>query len=114
MNLKKLQGTWHITEMEMWNADYFNMETQAYIKIDPNGTGKFQFGLVEGYFNGKLYKYLEGERFEFTWEGSDENDAASGSGWVQKTSMGKIEGEFKMHYGDVSTFTAVQKDFEKD
>ncbi len=26
-------GTWHIYEMDMWDEDYFNMETQAYIEI---------------------------------------------------------------------------------
>ena len=27
-------GIWHIYEMEMWDADYFNMEVQAYITIN--------------------------------------------------------------------------------
>lgn len=27
-----LEGTWHITDMENWDEDYFNMEVQAYIK----------------------------------------------------------------------------------
>jgi hypothetical protein len=41
-------GTWHIYEMELWDEDYFNMEVQAYIRIDPNNLGDFQFGLVSG------------------------------------------------------------------
>ena len=30
-------GTWHIYAMEMWDADYFNMEVQAFIQIRPSG-----------------------------------------------------------------------------
>ena len=39
-------GTWKIYEMEMWDEDYFNMEVQAYIYINENGGGDFQFGLI--------------------------------------------------------------------
>ena len=35
-------GTWHISEMEMWDEDYFNMELKAYITIDEKGQGEFQ------------------------------------------------------------------------
>jgi hypothetical protein len=42
----KVVGVWHITGMEMWGADYVNTETQAYIQIEKDGTGDFQFGLV--------------------------------------------------------------------
>jgi hypothetical protein len=28
-----LVGLWYIYEMEMWDEDYFNEETQAYIEI---------------------------------------------------------------------------------
>ena len=30
-----LVGRWHIYEMEMWDEDYFNLETQAYVEIKP-------------------------------------------------------------------------------
>ena len=39
-------GTWHIYEMGAWDEDYFNMEVQAYIRINPENLGVFQFGLV--------------------------------------------------------------------
>ena len=28
-------GKWNIIEMEMWDEDYYNMEVQAHIKIEP-------------------------------------------------------------------------------
>jgi hypothetical protein len=36
-----LIGLWHIYEMEMWDEDYFNMETQTYIEITPTNGGEF-------------------------------------------------------------------------
>ena len=85
-------GKWYIYEMEMWDKDYFNMEVQAYIKIDSNNCGDFQFGLVSGKLIGEIVDYPDGKRFEFTWEGNDECDPASGSGWVRIKEKDLIEG----------------------
>jgi len=99
-------GTWHIYEMEMWDEDYFNMEVQAYIMIKPDNLGHFQFGLVYGYMDGRIVDYADGKRFEFTWEGNDECDHALGSGWVRMKEKDVLEGEFRIHLGDSSTFLA--------
>jgi uncharacterized protein YndB with AHSA1/START domain len=99
-------GTWHITEMANWNADYFNMECQAYIKLDSRGSGEFQFGLVTGDLDGEVVKDKSGEKLEFTWEGGDENDEASGSGWLKFKDKDTLEGKIKFHQGDSSLFTA--------
>lgn len=102
-------GTWHIYEMQNWDEDYFNMEVQAYIEINSNNQGEFQFGLVSGGIDGRVVddvKSKENKRFEFTWEGNDECDPASGSGWLRLNDKDSLEGEFKIHYGDSSTFSA--------
>ena len=99
-------GTWHIYEMEQWNEDYFNMEVQAYITIDQGGSGDFQFGLVAGGLGGKFARDGDTERFEFTWEGNDECDEASGSGWLRLKSADEVEGSIKLHGGDRSAFAA--------
>jgi len=99
-------GTWHIYEMDLWDEDYFNMEVQAYITIGPNNRGCFQFGLVSGEMDGRIVGYAEGKKFEFTWEGNDECDPASGSGWVRLKEKDILEGEFRFHMGDSSTFLA--------
>jgi hypothetical protein len=44
----KYEGTWHITEMEMWGDECLHMEVQAYSRIRRDGSGAFQFGLVSG------------------------------------------------------------------
>jgi hypothetical protein len=77
-----LIGLWHIYEMDMWDEDYFNMETQAYIEITPQNGSEFQFGLVTGSIDGYLEDNNGKGRFVFTWDGSDEMDEASGSGWL--------------------------------
>ncbi|HLB70242.1 MAG: hypothetical protein OIN88_15440 [Candidatus Methanoperedens sp.] len=99
-------GTWHIYEMEVWDEDYFNMEVQAYIRLEANNRGDFQFGLVSGDIDGRVADHADGKRFEFTWEGIDECDPASGSGWIRIREKNTLEGDFRFHDGDSSTFLA--------
>lgn len=44
---KLVVGAWRITGMEVWDADYFDMEAPAHITIRNDLTGGFQFGLVQ-------------------------------------------------------------------
>lgn len=94
--------------METWDKDYFNMEVQAFIKIEKSKRGEFQFGLVSGAIDGRIVNHPDETRFEFTWDGNDECDDASGSGWLRMRSASKdeIEGEIKIHDGDSSGFKA--------
>lgn len=102
----KFEGTWHITEMEMWDEDYLNMEQQAYITINKQGTGNFQFGLVCGRLDGEIVEDGQTERLEFTWEGNDESDHAFGSGWLKAKSKNRLTGRIAFHEGDRSMFIA--------
>jgi hypothetical protein len=115
MGVKKLElpkadhafiGTWHIYEMSEWDEDYFNRSTQAYIEIQANNSGDFQFGLVSGYLDGYLEQTGTKERLSFTWEGQDEMDEASGSGWLELNGDNEVEGLIGFHMGDRSTFQA--------
>jgi hypothetical protein len=99
-------GTWHIIEMEMWDADYMHMERQAYIEIESGDHGTFQFGLVWGELHGYLEEDAPGQRFAFTWEGNDEMDPASGSGWMRLETADAAVGLLAIHRGDRSRFTA--------
>jgi hypothetical protein len=107
-SLGKFVGVWHITEMEMWDAKYFNMERQAYLEINSQGLGDFQFGLVTGQIDGEVEMAGNIERFSFTWGGSDELDPGSGSGWISLHSTDKIIGKIKIHLGDSSEFKGVK------
>ena len=106
MKTYEFAGTWHIYEMNMWDEEYFNMEVHAYVKVETNTRGEFQFGLVCGSMDGKITNHPEGKRFEFTWEGSDECDDASGSGWLRMKCADEIEGEIRIHGGGSTAFGA--------
>jgi len=99
-------GKWHIYQMEMWDEDYFNMATQAFIEIKKNRTGSFQFGLVRGDIDGENAKTGAKSRFEFTWEGDDEGTPVSGSGWLEFLDEDNLNGRIKFHSGDSSKFKA--------
>jgi len=102
----RYSGKWRITEMEMWDSDYFDMEVEAYIEINPDSSGEFQFGLVYGQINGKVAKDGDGEQFRFRWNGSDECDEASGSGWLKLKGKNSLNGYIKLHHGDSSNLVA--------
>ena len=100
-------GTWHITEMSMWSAGYFNMEGQAYLEIRPNRMGRFHFGLIYCDIDGVVEEVGDVKRFFFTFEGREEMwTEVSGAGWVRRDDKDRLSGWFKFHSGDASTFEA--------
>lgn len=101
-----LVGRWRITEMEMWDKDYLDMEVKAFIEFEPDGIGHFQFGLVRGCID-----YQSGERggkpaVEWSWEGNDECDPAMGRGWAILETAKTLAGRIFFHQGDNSSFQA--------
>ena len=103
-------GTWHIDEMSQWGEDYFNMDVRAFIEIQPNSSGEFQFCLVSGNIDGYIENIRGKERLSFSWEGCDEMDEASGSGWLELDNPDQIQGTISFHYEDRSTFEAHRAD----
>ena len=99
-------GTWHITAMALWDASYVNMERQAFVDIRPDDLGSFQFGLVCGELDGYCEGEPPGQRFAFTWDGNDEMDPASGSGWMRLRGDDEVIGLIRIHRGDRSRFRA--------
>ena len=106
---KVVLGRWRITGMEMWDVDYYDMEVPAYLAIRDNLLGEFQFGLVQGSLDARVSVVDGLARVEFSWEGCDENDPASGRGWMV-VKGDQAEGRFFFHQGDDSRFTAVRQD----
>lgn len=104
---KALLGTWRITDMEIWDADYFDMEAPAHITLRDDLTGAFQFGLVQGDIDARVRVADGVARVEFSWSGVDENDPVSGRGWLDVTGD-QAQGRIFMHLGDDSAFTAVR------
>ena len=107
--MKAVVGTWRITSMESWDADYFDMEVPANITIRNDVTGTFHLGLVHGDIDARISEVDGAVRVEFSWSGVDENDPVSGRGWMEVTG-GQAEGRTFVHLGDDSAFTAVRQD----
>ena len=63
-------GIWRITSMEVWDADYFDMEAPAHITVRDDLTGAFQFGLVQGDINARDGAVDGVARVEFSWSGA--------------------------------------------
>lgn len=101
-------GTWRITDMEVWDAEYFDMEVPAHITIRDDLTGSFQFGLVQGDLDARVSAGAKGELAEFSWSGFDENDPISGRGWLESVSD-QGRGRIFIHLGDDSAFTVVRQ-----
>jgi hypothetical protein len=99
-------GRWRIIDMEEWSQDYIDMVVPGYILFEADDSGEFQFGLVRGYMNCRIKPYGDSERVEFTWDGEDEMDPASGRGWAMINEDGQLEGILYFHNGDDSGFTA--------
>lgn len=102
----KFAGVWYITEMELWDSAYYNMEVRAYIELKADGLGYLHFGLVQGQIDGEVEQVGRQQRFLFSFDGVDEMDPVTGVGWLQFKDKDTLTGKFKFHLGDSSTFTA--------
>jgi hypothetical protein len=58
--------------------------------------------------DGEVVKTGNLERFEFTWEGQDENNPAFDSGWLKLSGKDKAKGRIKFRLGDSSEFLAIR------
>jgi hypothetical protein len=99
---KRLVGKWRIVEMELWDRDYLDMVGPAYIHFNANGLGEFKFGCVAC----DIDCDFSDDDAEFTFQGHDEMDEVSGSGWAELNDDGTLNGKISFHLGDESTFKA--------
>ena len=98
-------GAWRIVEMELWDQEYIDMETEGYFLFEEDNLGSFQFGLVQGRIDYRIETIDKIKRLEFSWEGEDENHEALGRGWAA-VNGDHLEGRIYFHLGDDSSFKA--------
>lgn len=104
--MKKPSGRWRIVEMEMWDQEAIDLVGPGFIEFPKIGTGRFGFVAVKGWMDCR-WSERDGLPFvDFTWEGSDEGDQISGSGWAALAENGTLTGRLFIHMGDESGFTA--------
>jgi len=92
-----LRGKWNVIE----TPGYDMAGAGSYILFDQGG-GEFALDCLTG----SIYGACEGEAVEFEWDGNDEMDKASGSGWAEMRDDGSLEGEISLQNGDDIPFIA--------
>ena len=102
----KIKGRWHIVEMEVWDRDAIELLGPAFIELTSKGQGSFRFIAVEGWMDVREAERDGGPAIEFSWDGNDELDPASGRGWAVLAADGSLEGRIFFHMGDDSWFRA--------
>ena len=101
-------GPWRIVWMSNWDQDFIDMEVPGHFTFDARRMGSFQFGLVQGEMDCR-FEGKPPRRVEFTWEGNDECDEASGSGHAEIVG-GELHGQIQFHGSDGSEFRAVRQE----
>lgn len=108
-NPESILGHWRITHMDEWDQDFVDAEVEGYIRLDHGGSGEFQFGYVHGVIDHELTERDGKPAAEWSWEGNNEMDPASGRGSAVFQDNGTIKGKLSFHQGDKSGFLAVKK-----
>jgi hypothetical protein len=101
-------GRRRIVEMELWDPDDLDLSGSAFIEFGEDGLGSFGFIAVQGQMDCREATRVGRPGVEFSWEGSDECDPASGRGWVVLEDHSSLRGRICCHLGDDSGFTAVR------
>ena|SRR6266496_3537407 len=94
--------------MELWDSDYLDSETPAQIRFEKNGLAEFQFGAVSGTMDCRFGSRDGLASVEFSWDGNNDNDSASGRGWAVVDGQA-MRGRFFIHLGDDSAFSATKQ-----
>ena len=99
-------GRWRISEMELWAADFIDLDVPGHFTFADQQGGSFQFGMVVGWIDCRYDK--ERARVEFSWEGADDADDACGRGWAE-IDGDKLRGRIFIHNADDSGFAATKQ-----
>ena len=104
-NINPYYGKWRIIEMELWDQDFVDLETEGHFTFDDDEMGFFQFGAVQGQMDYRIEEFGESEKLVFSWAGIDDTDTVSGRGWV-RIKGNELNGKIYFHLGDSSKFKA--------
>lgn len=107
------EGTWRIVEMEAWDVDAVDLMGPAFIEFGSRDDGRFRFIAVAGWMDCRYAERDGRPLVEFTWDGHDEDDPASGRGWAVLEPEGSLRGHLYLHLADDSGFRAVRADHER-
>lgn len=103
-----LLGYWKIAKMEVWAQKYVDLVVPGFVEFaleDDRLTGSFQFGTVVGWLDCRLRMVDDSTSAEWSWDGRNDTDPASGRGWATLVD-GELVGRIFIHNGDDSAFKA--------
>lgn len=100
------QGSWRITEMDLWDRADIDLVAPAFIEFRGARDGRFGFIAVEGQLDCRHGSLGGRPLVEFTWDGWDEGDQVGGRGWAALEEDGSLRGRIFFHLGDDSGFRA--------
>jgi hypothetical protein len=92
-----VRGKWRVVQ----TPDCDMAGPSSYILFAKDG-GEFALDCLTGSIHGRC----EGDAVEFTWDGSDEMEPATGHGWAGTRADGSLEGEISLEGGDDIAFIA--------
>jgi hypothetical protein len=98
-------GRWRIVSMSAWGQDFVDEEEEGNVEFNGRGSGEFHFGYVHGHMDCREATRDGQPAVEWSWEGNDEMDEASGRGWAVLKG-GELHGVIAFHQGDESDFVA--------
>ena len=102
----RISGTWRITEMDIWDQEAIDLLGPAFIEFK-GARGQFRFIAVDGWMDCRHGQRYGRPSVDFTWDGNDECDPASGRGWANSQKDGSLTGHIYFHQGDDSGFKAI-------
>jgi hypothetical protein len=108
---KAFVGRWRIVEMDVWDKDFLDLVETAHLTFKGAADGEIAFGALKSFLDVR-YGTRDGSACaEFSWEGNDENDPASGRGWVVLGTAGRLVGHFYIHNATIQASYAIVPDF---
>jgi hypothetical protein len=101
-----LIGRWRIVEMDLWDRDAIELLGPGFFEFGNDGTGSFGFIAVKGWMDCRATRSDGRPGVEFSWEGEDECDRATGRGAAVLLADGSLRGHIYLHFGVDSGFRA--------
>jgi hypothetical protein len=101
---KKFVGSWRITELQGYDADYIDLCGPAKLKITTRGGGHINFGAVGAEIDCKMDD-LDERVVRFSFEGGDEGDPICGRGYCL-VDGDQMVGRIFRHFSDEFGFKA--------
>jgi hypothetical protein len=99
-----------IEEMDLWDRAAMDLVQPAFIEFGRDRAGSVGFIAVEGWLDCRRAQIDSRPGVEFSWQGFDDNDPASGHGWAVLEKDGSLRGRIFFHQGDDSGFRAVRQE----